>query len=746
MEIKRFRLLVFFIVFLPVNLVIAAGAGSPADRQTQTQTVPKELQVKPKHEVTVAVKLVQAYVTDKKGQPAGDLTAEDFEIYDNNKLVPVLHFERHFSEELAAGPEATARPSLNRKFFLFFDLAFTDARGLMRAKNAALKFMEKSLLPTDEISLVTYTALRGLTLHEYMTRDHARVRNIIENFGLKSVTGRAESLSSFFYSDTLMSLQSDQVEGTPDESFFTEQARLQTGQMLDTTRRQGYVDQARFYLEAMNNLARVLRTVPGYKNIILFSAGLAKQLLFGRTGGAVVGDWSNPEQLAAQLAEYDAAQADSGLRSDFTRLLKELKNSNCAVFTVDISRVHKEMNVEDAGGAMPGAREFDGSDSLKQLASETGGKFYANTINPENAMEEIINTTRNFYILGFRVDEKWDGKYHKVKVKVKKKGYNVYAQAGYFNLRSFKEYNNFEKLLHLIEVALTEDPWPYVPAEIPVASLNLVERGWQMALTYARAAGSDLTEVFGPRAEAYLLLFNERGELALIKKFRVVVTERDKKENDAFLPSFLMPIKPGKYECVLVMRNMDTGRAARGRSAIEVPQQLPVMPYVDPLMLLRLDDRAKEVNAAGEPTLASIYGYNPGTYSAIVGEVPPETRKLYAAVRLACPAGWEEGLEVRAELVSVGAAGRIKEESGGSVVVAGTEAGTAVAGQGRNLRVAVLEKKREGMLVKLLLELEIGELEAGDYEVKLSLTGPNFAQPLTATSRFSKGTPAGVPI
>ncbi|MDH7494169.1 MAG: hypothetical protein QHH44_09795, partial [Candidatus Saccharicenans sp.] len=434
---------------------------------------------------------------------------------------------------------------------------------------------------------------------------------------------------------------------------------------------------------------------------------------FGKTGGAVVGDWSTPEQLAAQMAEYDAAQADSGLRSDFSRLLKELKNANCAVFTVDISRVHKEMDVEGSGGAMPGARELDGADSLKQLASETGGRFYANTVNPENAMEEIVNATKNFYIIGFKVDESWDGKYHKVKVRVKKKGYNVYSQAGYFNPKPFREYNNFERLLHLIEVALTEEPWPYVPVEIPVASLNLVEKGWPMAMTFARASGEDLAEVFGPKTEAYLLIFNERGELALIKKFRAVVSERDKKENDAFLPSFMLPVKPGKYECALVMRNLDTGRAARGKAAIEVPAQLPVMPYLDPPLLLRLDDRAKEINAGGEPTMASVYGYNPGTYSAVAGKVPPETRKLYAALRLACPVGWEEGLAVRAELAG------------------------ANGDPGRSLPVAVLEKKREGQLLKMLLELETGELDAGEYAVTFTLSGPNFAQPLRATSRFS---------
>jgi len=688
-----------------------AGSGKTGQ---QGQQLPKELQLRPKHEVTVAVKLVQVYVTDKGGRPAGDLTGDDFEIYDNNKPVPILHFEKHFAEEIGTGGEAAPRPALSRKFLLLFDLAFTDARGLMRAKNAALKFMEKSLLPTDEVSLVSYTALRGLTLHEYMTRDHNRVKNIIESFGLKSVTGRAENLSNFFYSDMLMSLQSDEVQTTPEDSFFTDQARLQTGQMLDTSRRQGYVDQARFYLEAMNNLAKVLRTVPGYKNIILFSAGLARQLLFGRTGGAVVGDWSTPEQLAAQMAEYDAAQADSGLRSDFSRLLKELKNSNCPVFTVDISRVHKEMDVEGSGGAMPGARELDGADSLKQLASETGGKFYANTVNPENAMEEIVNTTKNFYILGFKVDENWDGKYHKVKVKVNKKGYKVYSQAGYFNPRPFKEYNNFEKLLHLIEVSLTENPWPYAPVEIPVKSLNLVEKGWQMALTFARASGEDLTEIFGPRTEAYLLIFNDRGELTLIKKFRAVVGEKDRKENDAFIPFFLLPLKPGKYECALVMRNLETGRTARGKDTIEVPEKLPVMPYLDPPLLLRLDDRAREINAAGEPSLASIYGYNPGTYSAVAGEVLPETRRLYAALRLACPAGWEEGLEIKVTIKKEGSA------------------------ESNDIPVAVLDKKREGQLVRLLLEISLGEMkEEGRYELIFNVNGPNFSQPLATRSTFS---------
>jgi VWFA-related protein len=683
-------------------------AVSCADAGAQAR---KDATGKLEHEVTVAVKLVQVYVTDKNGKPAGGLTADDFEVFDNNQPVPLMHFEKHFAgEERAAGPSAA--PALKRKFFLFFDFAFTDARGVLRAKSAGLKFMESALLPTDEVALLTYSAFRGLTVHEYLTTDHAKVRGMIDAFGLKNVTGRAENLANFYYTDALAEAQSDQREATSEERFFAEQARLQTGQALDTGRRQGYVDQARFFLLALNNLAKVLRTVPGYKHIVLFSSGIARQVLFGRTGGAYVGEWTTPEQLAAQLSDYDAAQADAGLRSDFSELLKELKASNCPVYAVDISRVQKETDVDSAQGMNPGVRELDGADSLRQMASQTGGRFYARTVDPDNAMTEIVDSTRSFYVLGYKVDERWDGKFHKVRVRVKQKGYDVYAPGGYFSPKPFKEYTSFEKLLHLIELGLTDDPRPFIPVEMPAVSLNLVERGWPAVLTFARASGGDMVDVFGRRTEAYLLLFNAAGELVFIKKFKVAVTEKDRSGKEAFLTSFLVPVKQGSYTCVLIMRNMDTGMSAKGRAAIRVPGELPAAPFLDPPVLLVLDNRALEIVAAREPTLAAIYGYDGATYSAAAGVVPAGTQRLFAAVRLNHPAGGDEGLEVRASLVS------------------------SATGESRALPVSILQKAREGQMVRLLLELGTGELSAGSHTLTFTVAVPAAAQPAETSVAF----------
>ncbi len=48
-----------------------------------------------KHEVVVVLKLVQVYVSDKKGSPVTDLEKSDFTLYDSGKLQTVTDFERH---------------------------------------------------------------------------------------------------------------------------------------------------------------------------------------------------------------------------------------------------------------------------------------------------------------------------------------------------------------------------------------------------------------------------------------------------------------------------------------------------------------------------------------------------------------------------------------------------------------------------------------------------------------------------
>ncbi|MGB9893286.1 MAG: VWA domain-containing protein, partial [Candidatus Saccharicenans sp.] len=516
---------------------------------------------------------------------------------------------------------------------------------------------------------------------------------------------------------------------------------LQTIQALEKGQRKNYIQQVQFFLLALKNMARALRNVPGYKHIVLFSAGIARQVLFGRTGGVEVGGWATPEQFAAQLNEYDANRADTELASNFSNLIDELKASNCALYTIDISKVPRAADVSDLQGETPVSREMEGSDSLRILAAQTGGRYYASTVDPEEAMSEISDLTRSYYVLGFKVDERWDGKFHKIKVKLNKKGYNLYAQGGYFNPKPFKEYSGFERMLHLIELALADEPQPFIPVEIPVVSLSLTESGKTSVLAFARADGESLAEVFGPKTEAYLLLFNERSEIEFIKKFKVAIAERIRKEKNIFLPSFFVPWKQGNYTCVLIMRNLETGKGARGRAMIkiggdeETTKGQEGLVKLEPPLLLVPDQKTLEIHDSKAPGLPDLYGYDENSYSALTGLVPAGTRKLYAALRINQSFGQEAN---RVEMMAP------ENEKSGLEIEGGIEVKATLVAEktgevrrpSRDLPVSIVGGKLQGLVTKLFLEIEVGELAGGTYRLNLYVSGKGIPEAAVATTLF----------
>lgn len=612
-------------------LSVAAAPGHlPPGSQTAS---PQDMVLQ--HEVGVSLKLIQVYVTARGGKPVEDLSVEDFEITDNGKPQKVIHFERHFLKADEAPVELPVALPTNRKFFLIFDFAFMDARGVIRSKDAALKFLDTEMRPTDEIGLVTYSATRGLVLHEYLTTDHDRIRKIVEGFGMRHHAGRAENLTDFMYASYLAEMESEGEVGAEmaeeEAQFFDSQARQQTRHSIDEGRRQSYVDQARRYITALGQLAKVFRMIPGFKNVVLFSGGIARQLIYGKMGGASVQEWTTPEQLGQQMSAYDAAQADAGLRSGFTEMLKEFKASNSPVFAVDVSRTMRESDVGSLETIGPGIREIEGSDSLKQFASGTGGKFYANTVDPVRVATDIQAATGAYYVLGYYVDDKWDGKFHRIRVRVKRRGTSVVAQGGYFNPKPFKDHTAFEKLLHVVDLGLSDTPQVQIPYEIPVSGMPVLIKGWPQLLVFGQASLAVHTDVLGKRSEAYLLLFDEKGDMAYIKRFRLDIPETGK---ETLFPSFLMQVKPGSYTCRLVLRNMDTGRGARGMVPLVIPAEQSAGPSLDPPLLLVPAKDSLDLAASPEGSLGDLYGYDANAYAPLMGDIPPGTGRLYAALRM----------------------------------------------------------------------------------------------------------------
>ena len=80
-----------FLISLISTLFLYSQVNSFHSESLQVSKDQKAFQ----YEVTVVLKLVQVYVTDKKGNPVKDLTKDDFILHDNSKLQAITDFEAH---------------------------------------------------------------------------------------------------------------------------------------------------------------------------------------------------------------------------------------------------------------------------------------------------------------------------------------------------------------------------------------------------------------------------------------------------------------------------------------------------------------------------------------------------------------------------------------------------------------------------------------------------------------------------
>jgi VWFA-related protein len=687
-------------VALCIPMAAAALAMAGPGPQTGAQETTQPL----RQDVTVTVKLIQAYVTGKDGQAVTDLTAADFEVTDNGKSVPVTHFERHIvgGDDISPAVPAKVR-GFNRKFFLFFDFAFSDHRSALKARDAGLRFIDQELRPGDELGLLSYSASAGFTIHEYLTTDHARVRSIVDGFGLKSVVGRAESLTNFIYADELA--HQDDVNSAsmlglapPDDEFYGNMALLKGGGSVDPGRRQSYLDQARQYSQMFASLGQALRYIPGWKNIILFSGGIARTLLYGnRNLTAPTIDPNNPEATLQSMRQYDDAHSDTEVRSQFMAALKEIKNANSPIYAIDCSVPQGEVDISNAFASSTGARELAGKDSLVQLANESGGKYFANSMDYLNALQAIQDMTSAYYVLGYSIPARWDGEFHKVKVKVSRKGCKVASQNGYYNPKPFQEYSKFERLLQMTDLALSESPQTQIPARMTVAAIPVMVRGWMHLTAYGRLPKEAAVAVIGNNAEAYLMIFDEGQDRTAIKSYRLKLPEGERSE---YFPAFILPINPGRYTCRFVIQNLDTGLGARGTTSIVIPQPESSALWLDPPLLLELARSGEDLGASPEATISAVFGYDRESYAPLVGDVSAGSSRLEAALR--CTLGSPDF------------------ELGISAVLEDAQTGEAV-----DVPVAVLDQKQTGAVRTYVLELTPAGLKPGSYTLTVCAAEKN---------------------
>jgi VWFA-related protein len=363
---------------------------------------------------------VNIVVQDSHGQPVGDLTREDFAIDERGKPQQIQFFSRT-SADAPAAPSATLPPHVFSNVFathpdaptsitvVLLDLLNTSWTDQRRARKALVTFLEQ-IRPHDRLAIFALGA-HGLTLlHDYTTDSASLVAH------LKKVNGETPSKL-----DASRQRSEDQVE----------LRTLNLDLLFDAGRREAEfvtADRVLNTLSTFRTIAQHLSGLPGRKNLIWLSGGFPITIGFDTV--PAIGSTRDRRTFTWEM---DAA-------------VRALNNSGVAVYPVDARGLMGLTRLDASVRGAPSARHpsaaasqpvFDDNiDSMSELAERTGGRATYLTNDLNRAIRRAIDDTRVTYTLGYySTDERQDGKFREITVKVNRPHLDVRYRKGYFALK-----------------------------------------------------------------------------------------------------------------------------------------------------------------------------------------------------------------------------------------------------------------------------------------------------------------------
>jgi VWFA-related protein len=464
--------------------------------------------------------VVDVVVRDKSGNPVHDLTAQDFELFEDGtrqqlgSFTPIAGAPRELMPSApapSANANAAAKPTASPQVIaLVFDRLTPEGRSL--AIKAAQGYLGEGT--TSNNTLAIFGIDLSLTLYQPFTRDAALLRK-----GIDQVAGRSTSQyqntreAKNRATETVASnLEQGGTAGAgnagaaANAEFAAMELRMVRGFDQLEHDQQGYATS-----NALMAIVSAMKQVPGRKSVIFFSEGLSIPPNVQRQFISVI-DAANRANVS--IYPMDAA----GLRTEST-----LAESQAGIR--NISRLSLA-NADAAGvadGPMTGALEAneellraDPHSGLGTLADQTGGFLIANSNDLRGGFTKIDTDMRNYYVLTYvPTNVKYDGKFREIDVKVRRPGMQVRARKGYFAVRPS---TNVSPVLTYEAAALGMLEQTPVPNAFPVRA---------MALRFPEPERTDLVPVIVNLSTAGITFKPSADKKTYTSDFTVLVRFKD---------------------------------------------------------------------------------------------------------------------------------------------------------------------------------------------------------------------------
>ena len=532
--------------------------------------------------VRVNLVLVRAVVRDAQGKVVPNLKKEDFQLYDNRKLQTISSFSLETPEKRTASAIAsTTAPDssssadvadgkavvLPQRFAsMVFDDVHLSMADAVFIRDSATRFFG-ALAASDRVSLSTTSG----QLTQEFTDDHEKLSKALLGILPHPLTGQGLHDCpevSYYQADLIVNKSDVQALGVATDdalqcAFSGDTRMIAAAQSLAQAAANRMVAQGdnetQYAYRHLEDVVRRLASMPGQRILVLVSPGFIS----------------------------------STLQSEASEMVDRATRSNIVINTIDARGLY----APDVGGDIADpphdsyrtagyktsyrvAAQLAQQDVLAQLADGTGGNFYHNRNDVDEAMREAGAAPAISYLLGFSPQNlKIDGRFHTLKVTLtSKEKYSVQARHGYFAPKTVADPAEATKQ-EMQEALFSQEEIRDLPVELQTQFFKKDEAQARLAvLSHFDVKSIHFQKVRGRNNDQLTILtgiFDENGNfvtgLSKIVDMKLLDTTYTRLSRSGFTVKTSFDVKPGTYLVRLVVRDAVGAQMAARNGAVVIP-------------------------------------------------------------------------------------------------------------------------------------------------------------------------------
>ncbi|HQU83175.1 MAG TPA: VWA domain-containing protein [Pyrinomonadaceae bacterium] len=565
--------------------------------------------------VKISSALVQIDVTalDKDGKQIPNLTADDFEVFENGKLQKITNFSYvalpdSVNAATPAKTQSTVVPPVNfnlkpekirRTVVLIVDDLGLSFGSMFSTKEALKKFVDEQMLPDDLVAIIRTSA--GLGALQQFTSDKRILYAAIKKISWNPLSRSGLSGFEPIRPSTQDYLNGQQRNGKS-MSVAGNDKDKELEQLVKETREGQY---SAGTLGAMRYVVEGMKNLPGRKAIILFSDGFK---LFNRDIKNNQSSMANVQRAVENLT--DAANRTGVVINsiDASGLLDpaalSVQDDTIGLGLEDVDKIERDRRLD----------YLNNQGGLSYLAYKTGGRFYKNGNFLDVAVSKILNDQKGYYLIGYQPDDDTFDykklKYNSLEIKSKRADVKLNYRKGFIALpdEKLKEFDKTpeEKVLEAlfspfnsgdIDLRLTsiylndEKEGSYVRALMHVDSKNVK--------FVDQPDGSKKVSF-----DVFAYTFGESGKSvgSFSKNYTISIKPENlaKLTEKGFAYTMKIPVKDaGAYQLRIAVRDVEGNKIGSASQFIEIPNLQKEKLAISGMMLQNLTPEQWQKKANG---------------------------------------------------------------------------------------------------------------------------------------------------